>query len=176
MDDYDNIKIIDDYFSKERFKKIETMIMHPSSRFPWFYMDSVNGKEYDINEDVFQFVNTIYPTLDIQDTIKYEEVVNSIFDNINEKILMRVKVNCLPCTEKIIKHGLHTDFIKEDKNITTAILYINTNNGYTYFKDGTKVKSKANRLVSFPYNYFHGGTTCTDKNIRVVMNLNYLEI
>ena len=34
---------------KELFKQIETMIMHPSSKFPWFYMDSVNGKGYYID-------------------------------------------------------------------------------------------------------------------------------
>ena len=176
MNDYDNIKIIDDYFPKELFKQIETMIMHPSSRFPWFYMDSINGKGYDIDKDVFQFVNTIFPTHDIQDITKYREFV-SILDNMDNKVLMRAKVNCLTRTKKIIKHGFHIDILdEEDKTITTAILYINTNNGYTHFKNGTKVKSKANRLVCFPHTYLHCGTTCTDKNIRVVMNLNYLEI
>ena len=56
----------------------------------------------------------------------------------------------------------------------TSILYLNTNNGYTEFEDGTKVESVANRFISFPIETKHRGTSCTDKKIRVVINFNYL--
>ena len=59
------------------------------------------------------------------------------------------------------------------KQWTTSIFYINTNNGYTKFKDGTKVESIANRMITFPANMEHCGTSCTDKNIRIVINFNY---
>lgn len=56
----------------------------------------------------------------------------------------------------------------------TAIFYINTNNGYTKFNIKKKiVKSKANRLVKFPAKIKHTGTTCTDKDERIVLNINY---
>ena len=35
------------------------------------------------------------------------------------------------------------------------------------------IKSKANRVVTFPANVKHTGTTCTDKNERIVLNINY---
>ena len=60
-----------------------------------------------------------------------------------------------------------------DSNPKTAIFYINTNNGYTLFEDGTKVESVENRICIFPYYMKHTGTTCTDKNQRVVININY---
>jgi hypothetical protein len=57
---------------------------------------------------------------------------------------------------------------------TTAILYINTNNGYTEFEDGTIVESVANRLVSFPANILHRGVSQTDEETRILINFNYL--
>ena len=60
------------------------------------------------------------------------------------------------------------------KHWTTSIFYVNTNNGYTVFEDGTKVESVANRMLTFPSNLKHCGTSCTDKNIRSVINFNYL--
>jgi hypothetical protein len=57
---------------------------------------------------------------------------------------------------------------------TTAILYINTNNGYTEFEDGTKVDSVANRLVTFPANTRHRGVSQTDEETRILINFNYL--
>ena len=48
------------------------------------------------------------------------------------------------------------------------------NNGYSEFEDGTKVESVANRMVTFPANVKHTGTSCTDEKTRVVINFNYL--
>ena len=55
---------------------------------------------------------------------------------------------------------------------STSIFYMNTNNGYTKFEDGTKVESVANRMVTFPANMKHAETSCTDEKIRVVINFN----
>ena len=52
---------------------------------------------------------------------------------------------------------------------------MNTNNGYTKFEDGTKIESVANRMVSFPTNTQHKGTSCTDQKTRVVINFNYFK-
>ena len=55
----------------------------------------------------------------------------------------------------------------------TSILYINTNNGYTQFKNGDKVKSVANRMVTFDSQKLHSGISCTNQKMRVVLNFNY---
>ena len=48
-----------------------------------------------------------------------------------------VKINkIITKTTEIIEYGFHVDIDKE--NITTAVFYINTCNGYTLFRDGTK--------------------------------------
>ena len=85
---------------------------------------------------------------------------------------MRAKANLLTITPKIKQFDFHTDF-DDKENLTTAILYLNTCNGYTIFKDGTKVESFANRFVEFDSKLEHTGTTCTDENVRVVINFNY---
>ena len=76
-------------------------------------------------------------------------------------------------TDEIIEHGLHTDLPKPDSKVKTAILYLNTNNGYTKFENGEIVGSVENRLVLFDGNMQHAGTTCSDKRYRAVFNLNF---
>ena len=65
--------------------------------------------------------------------------------------------------------GWHHDL----DNMTTAVLYMNTCNGWTQFKKGGKVKSVANRMVIFDNNLLHAGVTCTDEKRRIVVNFNY---
>ena len=58
--------------------------------------------------------------------------------------------------------------------LKTAVFYINTNNGYTEFKNGVKVHSVANRVCIFDSNLEHRGTTHSEGgHQRVVVNFNY---
>tara|TARA_B100000287_G_C20388467_1_gene684571 strand:+ start:52 stop:402 length:351 start_codon:yes stop_codon:yes gene_type:complete len=104
------------------------------------------------------------------------ELLFPFFQKIQPVALIKIKANLNMPTENIIEHGyhndiqdgLHLDFIK------TAVYYLNTNNGYTKFEDGTKVESVQNRLVVFDNKMKHTGTTCTDKPFRMVINFNYV--
>jgi hypothetical protein len=66
---------------------------------------------------------------------------------------------------------MHRDY--DHENLTTAIYYVNSNNGYTKFKSGEEIKSLENRLIVFKCNLLHSGTTCTDEKRRVVINFNF---
>ena len=59
------------------------------------------------------------------------------------------------------------------KDYKVSIFYVNSNDGYTEFEDGTRIESVENRLVTFPANMLHTGTTCTNKPFRIVINFNY---
>ena len=83
---------------------------------------------------------------------------------------MRVKLNLLTKTNEIVEHDYHKD--SESSDALTSILYLNTNNGYTRFKD-KNIKSEANTLITFPSATFHSGTTCTDEGFRLVLNIVY---
>ena len=65
--------------------------------------------------------------------------------------------------------GYHYDY----DDMTTAIYYINTCNGWTEFEEGGKVKSVANRVIVFDSNLIHGGVSCTDEKTRILINFNY---
>ena len=56
---------------------------------------------------------------------------------------------------------------------TTSIYYLNSNNGYTEFEDGTKIESVANRLVLIDGSQKHCSTNCTDETVRVNIGVNY---
>ena len=58
-------------------------------------------------------------------------------------------------------------------NLTTAIFYMNTNNGYTLLETEEKIESVENRLVVFPCDMLHTGVSQTDTKIRVTLNLNF---
>ena len=77
--------------------------------------------------------------------------------------------------EKIIEHGMHIDVPPAPDNALTSILYMNTNNGYTKFETGEKVDSIENRLVTFPNNLKHTGSTNNcDAPYRCVMNIDWI--
>ena len=63
---------------------------------------------------------------------------------------------------------------KAYKKFKTAILYINTNDGYTRFKKkNKKIKSEENKLIDFNGRLSHTGTSCTDAPYRMVINFVY---
>ena len=72
-----------------------------------------------------------------------------------------------------MKYGFHTDYTFEKH--TTLVYSVNTNNGYTEFKDGTKIPSVAKQLLIFDGNIPHRSVGQTDTNNRINLNIN-LEI
>ena len=99
---------------------------------------------------------------------------------LNPFSINRIKANLIPRTSTINVHTYHTDIsISDDeeklKQWKTSIFYVITNNGYTSFEDGTIVNSVDNRLVTFPSNMKHAGSSCTDQKVRIVINFNYFK-
>ena len=163
-------KIIDNFLNKKDFEKIKSMLL--GSSFPW-YTDKVLLKEdgFTIKEKHnFQLTHHFYDQYKPRSS--FFENLNNLLIKINPSSIVRIKSNLLSRTNKKIKHGFHCDII--NVKCTTGILYINSNNGGTEFKDGSFVESKENRFVYFPSNLLHTGTTNTcEQPYRVVLNLNY---
>ena len=57
----------------------------------------------------------------------------------------------------------------------TLLYYINTNNGGTEFENGGFVKSVANRAVIVDGDIKHQSVGQTDEDIRLLININFLE-
>ena len=83
-----------------------------------------------------------------------------------------IKANLLFKTPTIIEHGYHVDY--RTRPHQTAILYLNSNNGYTRFRGGKKITSEKNKLVKFDGSLWHTGSSCTDQQHRIVINFNYI--
>ena len=190
----ENIKIEDNFLKQKEFDRIQKLMVNPEidttiegvNKFPWYfryryYALNKGEKGYiDSNElDNFQcvFTHTFYDNGYPQSP--YMEYLNPICDIIQPISISRICGNLLTRLPNIIKNPFHTDMEgvleEKQKQWKTSIFYMNTNNGYTVFEDGTKVESVANRMLTFPSNMKHTGTSCTDEQIRVVINFNYFE-
>ena len=95
--------------------------------------------------------------------------------------LVSLKINSNIRLPKPYISEFHSDInmiVREDllSKFTTSIFYVNTCNGYTELKDGTKIESVANRLVSFPADTRHRSVSQTDEQRRLVININYLSL
>lgn len=159
-------QIIDNLLPANIFNNIKTQIM--SDEFPFYYNDGITDKSGTQTDD-FYFTHTMYNNNKPQSN--FLTLVDPILNKINMRSLLRVKCNLYPNVGKSVKHPLHMDYNFEHK---TAIFYLNTNNGATYFSDGSKVDAVQNRLVLFNGLTFHCSSLCTDKKIRVNININYL--
>ena len=88
------------------------------------------------------------------------------------KCLIRIKANLYPNTERLHEHPMHSDFPFPHSG---ALLSLNTCDGYTKLKDGTKIDSVANRILLFDPNEEHCSTTTTNVSARINININYIQ-
>jgi hypothetical protein len=166
----DNYEIIDNFLEADDFYRIKDTMMGP--HFDWYLNSHVIKKEDKKELNQYQFTHAFYK--DYAPKSNYLEVLSPIISKIKPVGLLRIKANLNPRTESHIEHGYHVDYENSLSNQRTAVFYINTNNGYTLFEDGTKVESVENRFVSFKTSTKHTGSTCTNENVRVLINFNYI--
>lgn len=182
--------IYDDVFDKNTFNEISSFLT--SGDFPWYrsFIDppdyketqklyqkesnkSVSAKEIQFNN---QFVNVLYDP-NTHNRKPELSIFYPVFEFLKVNALIRVKCNLTSNTSENFKGIFHQDYIDyqgEAPDSKIAILYINTCNGFTLFKDtGERVFSKANRILTFSNTLFHTGVTCTDASSRIVVNFNY---
>ena len=156
----------DNFLAKKDFKKIKNLLM--GQELPWFSNDGVSFSK-DGNH---QFIHIFYKYKhNDANSSKYLQVLFPLFKKLKIVALIRIKANNLTITDKIKEHLEHVDTMDSSKS-KNAVFFINTNNGYTYFKN-KKIFSKENRICIFDNFIPHGGSTCTDQSRRILINLNY---
>ena len=158
------IDIQENFLEKNHLEEITQFIL--SEQFPW-YVSGVTGM-YDSKK---HFFHSFYNNNNINSP--YFDLIKNIITKLNPITLHRVKLNLIPKSNSIIEHDYHKD--NQSLNLTSSLFYINTNNGYTKFENGKKINSTANKIVSFPSNVLHHGTTCTDKEFRIALNMVYVK-
>ena len=165
------MKIEDDFLDEKEFGELQAFMM--DDVLAWYYNNII---DYD-DVGTYQFTHNFYSNY--APTSNFIERLHPILKLIQPLALSHIKANLLVRTPNIVENAFHVDMSNASeeklKQWTTSIFYVNTNNGYTKFEDGTKVESVANRMVTFPSNLEHTGTSCTDEKTRVVINFNYFK-
>tara|TARA_R100001079_G_C4404728_1_gene132930 strand:- start:95 stop:598 length:504 start_codon:yes stop_codon:yes gene_type:complete len=162
-------EVKDNFLEKEEFKKMQELVRY---ELPFYYKRGVSRdlKPTEKSDDGYHFAHYFYFNDEIQ-SVSFGKVINPLLKKIKSFSLLRAKANLYPCTPKIMKHGWHKDFPFPHKGF---LFYINTNNGFTVLKDGTKIESVENRALFFDAGEKHHSTTCTDDDVRLNININYV--
>lgn len=153
------IKIIDNYLSKKDFKRLKEIFIDT---------EVVNWTRCVVNDLDKNFYFTHIAFQGIHGSHFIHEM-NPLLNKIKTKALIRIKVNCYPCTENIIYHEKHTDFNFSHKG---AIFSLNDCDGGTYINEKF-IESKANRILFFDPSIPHNSTSTTKKEGRININFNY---
>jgi hypothetical protein len=160
--------VIDNFLDDKTFKEIQAGIL-TNEYFPWYFspdLDFEDEKDFDKTQFVHVFYNHNSPNS------KELNLLAPIIKKLECISLIKIKANNNYYTNKIIEGSYHVD--NKHKGTTTAVYYLNTNNGYTKFKKTKeKIYSVENRMVIFDADTEHLGTTTTNEKRRVVLNFNY---
>ena len=162
------MKVIDNFLNDDEFNIIQQYFLNDS--FVWHLNDSIANKRQGI--DQYQFTHTFFdiskPSLQ-----NYSSFLQPLLLKLKPQYIFRIKANLRPRTTQGVLSDYHVDM---SLNQQTAIFYLNTNNGYTKFQqnDYEDVPSVANRLLTFYGGLKHCGSSCTDSNYRIVLNINYI--
>ena len=135
--------------------------------FPWFYKKNQTGKDSSFLFHCFFAENKINSTL--------YYLIEPLVKKLNPSKLVNIRANL--CLKRPMKSNWHSDFdnLKSTPKSKTAIYYVNTNNGYTIFKN-KKIKSEQNKMIVFNGDTKHKVKYQTDKDTRIVINFLYESI
>lgn len=164
--------VLDDYLEREQFLALQAAVESPL--FPWetsgilkdppAHLSAAQNQQqvhgFFLRNARRQYVSPCFAML------------RPLIERLTPLDLIKAKVNRTARQERHIEYGLHLD--TQRPGATTAVFYLNSNNGYTLFEDGARVASVANRLVLFDASRSHTGASCTDAEYRLVLNLNMM--
>lgn len=185
-----DITIIDNFLEDESYQKIYSLVT--SGPFTWIRGSVLMKKTEDLNPDLcyyqnddmynVQMMHVLYRDSDppnktpgILTDRDYMRVFVPLLSKIKPEALLRMKVNMTFNWGKQIFSGYHIDESKYSDNGMVGIYYLNTNNGYTQFENGSIINSVANRMLFFPMNMYHSCVTATDVSNRFVVNINWVD-
>ena len=168
--------IVDNFLSKEDFKKIVDIVSGPDINWHYSYSVADGSKE----EDDMYFIHMLYMGLAEmpKDGVMPPPPKNSDYYHFFEplfaklpdfKLLMRAKVNLYGRTPEIVHHPDHVDMKQEHMG---ALFSLNTCDGGTVIGD-EKFDSVANRVLFFDPSKPHHSTSTTDVKRRLNININY---
>ena len=167
------MQIIDNFLPSHQFKQLSDTMM--GTYFPWFYSDGITEKHHSRRWQAFHmfYWDNEYPGNKVSSS-QFFPIVEPLVNLLDITTLRRIKANMRMRTFLKDTSDYHLDYKDPAPGQKTAVYYLTTNNGYTQFKNGKRVKSIANRIVIFDSTLFHRGVSCTDEKRRIVINFNWV--
>lgn len=166
------MEIIDNFLEAKEFNSLLDLI---NGEFPWYSGDKVTTHipspvpGYEAigthKQLAHVFINPLARSVHL-------DKLDNLITQLGAKVIYRIKANLTFNLGKRVVSGWHYDDDSVE-DMKVAVLYLNTNDGFTLLEDGTKVHSKANRLVTFDGNTLHTGVSQLDTEERLVLNINY---
>ena len=135
---------------------------------PWFFGSNISYKN-EVKNNIF-FMTHMFYAENVPRSSLYENLI-PLLEKLDTKCLIRIKANLYPNTHTLHEHPMHVDY---DFSHSGALLSLNTCDGYTKLKDGTKIDSVANRMLLFDPSEEHCSTTTTNVSARFNLNINYM--
>ena len=167
------IKLYDDFLPREEFESLQNLML--GDCFPWFFnrfttYDPSHGEDAVefARKEGCKFTHTFWRDMEGPTSPHYDKLI-PLLKRCGAEHVVKIKANLLLKTPEIIQHCFHTD---TNVDCTTVVYYLNTCDGYTHFKDGTRVETIENRAILFNSQVHHGGSTCTNADNRIVLNIN----
>jgi hypothetical protein len=160
-----NYKVIDNFLEKNLFNELKEILF--SNKVAWFLLDSMTKNEKDS-----YFFNHCFYNHNKINSIFFDPFIVPILDKLECKSLIEARANLIFKKEKQYFSSFHID---RPFKCTTAILYLNSNNGYTILDEKEKIKIDCveNRMLIFDSDISHCGVSQTDEEKRLVINFNY---
>ena len=166
-------KAIDNFLDEKYFDSLVTLFTDKEKRgntiMPWYFNSSISDE--DVVEDNLFYMTHMFYDRNVPKSPFYDNLI-PLLEKLGVQCLLRIKANLYPNTEILHEHPMHTDF---NFSHSTALLSLNTCDGYTKLKDGTKIDSVANRILLFDAGEEHCSTTTTNACARINLNINYIQ-
>ena len=171
-----NHKVIDNFLDEEYFDSLVNLFtdkerpghIDQNHDIPWYFTSKIVDEGDEIGKSFYMthmFYNGHIPFSPL-----YNELI-PLLEKLEVKCLLRIKANLYPNTHTLHEHSMHSDY---DFSHSAAILSLNTCDGYTKLRDGTKIDSIANRILLFDASEKHCSTTTTNVPARINININYI--
>ena len=166
-------EVIDNFLDEKYFDNLITLFTDKDKTgnevMPWFFKLGISKQK--VVEDNFFYMTHMFYDGNVPQSSLYEKFI-PLLDKLGGRSLIRVKANLYPNTEILHEHPMHRDYPFSHSG---AILSLNTCDGYTKLKDGTKINSVANRILLFDPSEEHCSTTTTNVPARINLNVNYIQ-
>ena len=164
MQENEKYEIYDNFLPADYFKQIQDVIL--GKEIPWTFVTQINNEHVDVDNECY-FEHVVYfhePKSHVY------SLLQPLYDFLDIKSLMRIKLNCYPSKQNLVIHPPHVDAEYDHKG---ALIYCNTCDGFTKLHNGDEINSVSNRLLKFNPGLMHSSTNCTNSKARFTININY---